>query len=183
MDDAERLEAIEEALDRLRMLSSDHVILVEGSKDVSALEAVGVTGDMYCVQSGGGPVRAAEYAWRRKRPAVIMTDWDGRGGNLAGTLADNLDSLGVRWDGSVRRDLSALCRPFCKDVESLDSVVSLLSTRAQNTFNGEGLRRRDGRIHRHRGHRRFGEDHGLQVRRGVPPQGGIRRGGHRGAHP
>ena len=134
MDDAERLEAIEEALDRLRRLSSDHVILVEGSKDVSALEAVGVTGDMFCVQSGGGPVRAAEYAWRRKRPAVIMTDWDGRGGNLAGTLADNLDSLGVRWDGSVRRDLSALCRPFCKDVESLDSVVSLLSTRAQNTL-------------------------------------------------
>ena len=54
MDDAERLEAIEEALDRLRRLSSDHVILVEGSKDVSALEAVGVTGDMFCVQSGGG---------------------------------------------------------------------------------------------------------------------------------
>lgn len=131
MDDAERLEGIEEALERLRELSRDRIILVEGSKDVSALEAVGVSGSMFCVQSGGGPVKAAEHVWRQKRSAVILTDWDGRGANLAGSLAENLDSLGVGWDGSVRRDLSALCRPFCKDVESLDSVVALLKRRTQ----------------------------------------------------
>lgn len=131
MDDAERLEGIEEALERLMELSRDCIILVEGSKDVSALEAVGVSGSMFCVQSGGGPVKAAEHVWRQKRSAVILTDWDGRGANLAGSLAENLDSLGVGWDGSVRRDLSALCRPFCKDVESLDSVVALLKRRTQ----------------------------------------------------
>lgn len=131
MDDAERLEGIEEALERLRELSRDRIILVEGSKDVSALEAVGVSGSMFCVQSGGGPVKAAEHVWRQKRSAVILTDWDGRGANLAGSLAENLDSLGVGWDGSVRRDLSVLCRPFCKDVESLDSVVALLKRRTQ----------------------------------------------------
>lgn len=131
MDDAERLEGIEEALERLRELSRDSIILVEGSKDVSALEAVGVSGSMFCVQSGGGPVKAAEHVWRQKRSAVILTDWDGRGANLAGSLAENLDSLGVGWDGSVRRDLSVLCRPFCKDVESLDSVVALLKRRTQ----------------------------------------------------
>lgn len=134
MDDAERLEGILDALDRLKELSVDHVILVEGSKDVSALEAAGVVGDIFCVQSGGGPIRAAEYAWRRRAPAAIMTDWDRRGDNLAEVLAENLDSLGVGWDGSVRRDLSALCRPFCKDVESLDSVISLLRTRSQSTI-------------------------------------------------
>ena len=149
MDDAERLEAIEEALDRLRMLSSDHVILVEGSKDVSALEAVGVTGDLFCVQSGGGPVRAAEYAWRRQREARPVRP-----------VPPVLQGCGVP---GFRRVVAVVART--------------------NYLNGEGLRRRDGRIHRHRGHRRFGEDHGLQVRRGVPPQGGLRRGGHRGAHP
>lgn len=132
MDDSERLEGILGALDRLKELSADHIILVEGSKDVSALEAVGVAGDIFCVQSGGGPIRAAEYAWRRGTPAVIMTDWDRRGGNLADALVENLDSLGVGWDDSVRRDLSVLCRPFCKDVESLDSVISLLESRSKS---------------------------------------------------
>lgn len=134
MDDAERLEGILNALDRLKGLSADHIILVEGSKDVSALEAAGVVGDFFCVQSGGGPIRAAEYAWRRGAPAAIMTDWDRRGDNLAEALVENLDSLGVGWDGSVRRDLSDLCRPFCKDVESLDSVISLLESRSQPTI-------------------------------------------------
>ena len=126
MNDEERLERFSEALDRLIDLSASHMILVEGNKDVAALRNLGVEGDFFCVQSGGGPVRAAEHAWRSGKPAIIMTDWDRRGGNLAHLLRENLHSLGVVYDDAIRSDFAVTCRIYSKDVESLDSVYRLL---------------------------------------------------------
>jgi len=131
MNDEERLENFGEVLDRLEELSFDHVILVEGNKDVSALSNLGISGDIFCVQSGGGPVKAAEYVWRSGKEAVILTDWDGRGGSLAHQLRENLRSLGVGYDDSIRSDLAFLTRVYSKDVESLDSIMILLSDRAK----------------------------------------------------
>ena len=126
MDDAERLEAIQELLDQLSSMSSTHIILVEGLKDVASLRHVGVDGEFFCVQSGGGPVKAAEHVWHSGKQAVIMTDWDRRGGTLAKTLRENLSALDVRYDDRIRAELAVLCRPYVKDVESVDAVVLLL---------------------------------------------------------
>jgi len=126
MNDEERLEGLEEVLQRLSEMLEDHVILVEGNKDVAALRNLGIEGDVFCVQVGGGPVRAAEYVWRSGKKGLILTDWDRRGGNLANTLRENLASLGVGYDDSIRSDLAFLTRMYSKDVESLDSVVVLL---------------------------------------------------------
>lgn len=132
MDDARRLEALDEVVDRINALASTHILLVEGLKDVAALRAVGVDGEFYCVQSGGGPVRAAEYVWRSGRQAVVLTDWDRRGGSLARQLRENLSSLGVRYDDTARADLAFICRPYCKDMESVDSVRALLEKSISN---------------------------------------------------
>ncbi len=130
MDDAERLEGVLDALDRLRALAEGSVVLVEGRKDVEALRAVGVDGEFLCIQSSGGPLKAAEALWRDGRSAVILTDWDRRGGSLAADLRKDLDSLCVPYDDTVRRDLALLCRPYAKDVESLDSVLAVMRSRA-----------------------------------------------------
>lgn len=140
MDDEERLERIEDALSRLSDLAEDSIILVEGLKDIRALEALGISGRFHCVQSGGGPLKAAEHAWGLGVRAVVMTDWDRRGGNLAQSLREGLGALGVPYDDGVRRDLAVLCCPFCKDVESLDSVVAALRARVSvksDTWMGE----------------------------------------------
>lgn len=129
MDDEERLEGIQVLLDELSSMSGTHIILVEGLKDVDSLRNVGVDGEFYCVQSGGGPVKAAEYVWHSGKQAVIMTDWDRRGGSLARSLRENLSALDVRYDDRIRRELATLCRPYVKDVESVDAVVELLSSR------------------------------------------------------
>lgn len=132
MDDRDRLDAILEILGSISSLKGTHIVLVEGLKDISALQTVGVDADFFCVQSGGGPVKAAEFVWNKGMKAVIMTDWDRRGGNLAATLRENLSSLGVAYDDKLRSDLSFLCRPYCKDVESVDSVVGLLRRRVSD---------------------------------------------------
>lgn len=122
MDDEERFERLNELIDEINTLAETHVILVEGLKDISALKAVGVDGDFHCVQSSGGPLRASEFVWRTGKSALILTDWDRRGDNLAQTMRSNLTSLGVRYDDHIRSEMAYLCRPYAKDVESLDSV-------------------------------------------------------------
>lgn len=130
MDDGERLEALEALLLRLGEAAESSILLVEGFKDVDALRSVGIDGEFYCVQSGGGPLRAAEHVWRAGRPAVILTDWDRRGGSLADDLRRDLESLCVPYDDGIRRELAVLCRQYSKDVESLASVLALLRARA-----------------------------------------------------
>ncbi len=122
-DDQERLNLIIAALERINGLSGSHMVIVEGMKDIVALKNLGVDAQFYCVQSGGGPVRAAEAVWKAGKSAIIMTDWDRRGNDLADDLFTNLSALGVEFDRRIRSEISFLCKPYCKDVESLDSVV------------------------------------------------------------
>ena len=127
MSDEVRLEEILKGLGRLKELSADHVILVEGRKDREALAYLGISGDVFQIQSSGGPSAAAEYVESRGGKAVILTDWDRRGGNLAAALRDILGRDNPDIDGSVREDLSRLSRHYIKDVEALDSLVDRLS--------------------------------------------------------
>ena len=127
MSDEARLEEILKVLGRLKELSADHVILVEGRKDREALAYLGISGDVFQIQSSGGPSAAAEYVESRGGKAVILTDWDRRGGNLAAALRDILGRDNPDIDDSVREDLSRLSRHYIKDVEALDSLVDRLS--------------------------------------------------------
>lgn len=127
MNDAERLERIEEVLERLDPLCEDHVLLVEGLKDIRALEALGIRGDFFTVQASGGPVAAAEYVETHGGKAVLLTDWDRRGNALADQIVSLL-SGDASVDTGIRSELSRLCGGLAKDIESLDSVVARLRT-------------------------------------------------------
>lgn len=126
MNDEERLELLEEVLERLSAMTPDHVILIEGDKDIRALKKAGIHGDFFAIQSEGGPVRAAEYVYSKGKKAVILTDWDKRGERIAEAVAGQLSALSVRYDTSVRKDLSALSKKYIKDVESMDSMLARL---------------------------------------------------------
>ncbi len=135
-DDQERLNMIFAVLDRINELSSTHTVLVEGVKDIAALKNSGVEAQFFCVQSGGGPVRAAESLWKSGRSAIILTDWDRRGNTLAEDLKLNLVTLGVKFDRDIRSDLAFLCKPYSKDVESLDSVILHLQKQILESHRG-----------------------------------------------
>ena len=127
MNDRERLEKIQEVLTELSLLAEDHILLIEGSKDKRSLETLGIRGTVFMIQSEGGPMKAAEFVYRNNKKAVILTDWDRKGGTIASELSKQLSSLGVEYDTSVRARLSVLCKKYAKDVESLDSVVERLT--------------------------------------------------------
>ncbi|MDR3206041.1 MAG: Toprim subdomain protein [Candidatus Methanoplasma sp.] len=127
MNDEERLREIVLALDDLADLASDHIILVEGLKDARALRALGIEGTVFQIQ-GVGPLKAAEHVAENGGKAVVLTDWDRKGGILASELEEQLSALGAGFDMTVRAKLSTLSKKYVKDVESLDSLVARLSS-------------------------------------------------------
>ena len=127
MTDSVRLEEIRKVVERLKVLSADHIILIEGLKDREALTALGISGDMFQIQSEGGPMKAVEYVEANGGKAVILTDWDRRGGLLASQLRTIFGPDNPDIDYLVREDLAKLGRHYVKDVEAMDSLVARLS--------------------------------------------------------
>ena len=119
MNAEHRLEAIEEILEYLDLLSDSTIILVEGINDKKALTSLGIRKPMIAVQSEGGPLKASEKVYESSANAVILTDWDDKGNVIAEELRRNLSSLSVHYDINTRSRLGELCVKDIKDVESL----------------------------------------------------------------
>ncbi|MDD7478826.1 MAG: Toprim subdomain protein [Methanomassiliicoccales archaeon] len=122
MNDDERLRRLDEILDRIQSMSSDHVILVEGKNDRRSLLDLNLSLDAIEVQRDGGPLRAAEMVYESGKKAIILTDWDDRGDRLAKDLSEQLSALCISYDTNIRKDLRDICIKDIKDVESLHSL-------------------------------------------------------------
>ena len=102
-------------------------IIVEGEYDRRALRALGVEGDVRLINEGSTIFRLCESIAASHREAIILTDWDVRGGRLARQLRDGLAANGVRFDEELRARLTRLCRKDITDVESLHTFVERVS--------------------------------------------------------
>ncbi|AIZ57200.1 putative thymidylate kinase [Candidatus Methanoplasma termitum] len=127
MNDEERLAEIEAILEELKELSADHIILVEGIKDKKALRRLGINRHIFMIQAEAGPIKAAEYVSAHGKKAIILTDWDHKGGVIAHETERQLASLDSAYNTEIRAKLSHLCKKYIKDVESLDTLVERLS--------------------------------------------------------
>ncbi|MEZ5334776.1 MAG: hypothetical protein R2741_05855 [Methanolobus sp.] len=121
-----RLELMEELLDQLHeLINQDSIIVVEGKRDIAALNSLGLQGDFY-PSTHHSLVNFCEDLAKTGRGVVILTDWDRRGNMLASKLVDNLQSLGVSPETRIRDLIVSLVQKEIKDVESLPSYVQKL---------------------------------------------------------
>ncbi len=118
-----RLEAIEVVLEGLRERDARTAILVEGERDVRALEALDVPGPIVKLNAGESLLNMCESLARRYDAIVLLTDWDAKGEELAGKLKANLARAAVRVDALPRERLGRLVRPEVSAVEALASLV------------------------------------------------------------
>jgi len=102
-------------------------IIVEGEYDRRALRALGVEGDVRLINEGSTIFGLCESIAAGHREAIILTDWDVRGGRLARQLRDGLAANGVRFDEELRARFTRLCRKDITDVESLHTFVERVS--------------------------------------------------------
>src|SRR3989442_9909483 len=94
-------------------------IIVEGEYDRRSLRALGVMGDIRMINEGSTVFGLCELIAAHHREAIILTDWDVRGGRLARQLRDALSANVVRFDEDLRARLTRLCRKDITHVESL----------------------------------------------------------------
>ena len=109
-------------------------IIVEGEYDKRSLRALGITGDIRMINQGSTVFGLCESIAAHHRDAIILTDWDVRGGRLARQLRDGLSANGVRFDEDPRARLTVLCRKDITDVESLHGFVERVAERASSGY-------------------------------------------------
>lgn len=125
---------LHEDLDRVLddLIEKNHAVpvIVEGEWDRRALRSLGVAGDIRVLNRGNSILALAESIAREHREAIILTDWDVRGGRLARSLRDALEACGLRHDDELRARLTILCRKDIKDVESLHTFAERVAEMA-----------------------------------------------------
>lgn len=126
----ERLEEILEVLDDLEDMSAGTPIIVEGLKDASALRRLGVRRNVVTLGKGLTVFTFCERLSERHGRAVVLTDWDRKGGKLARMLKEALEANGAKADTDLRARLVLLVKKDIKDIEGLPSYIERLKAMA-----------------------------------------------------
>ncbi|MBI2175958.1 hypothetical protein HYU40_01235 [Candidatus Woesearchaeota archaeon] len=90
---------------KLRCYNSETAVIVEGKKDKSALENLGVGSSCIIVLNKKPLFAVAEQLAANYKSAVILTDLDAEGKKLYGKMNTLLQQLGVKIDNRLRNFL------------------------------------------------------------------------------
>jgi len=126
----ERLEQLGKALEELDNLSENLPVIVEGARDVAALRKLGISKNVIPLNKGKSIFTFCEDLAKRSKAAVILTDWDRRGGQLARMLKEGLEANGVRVNDRIRTHIVILSKKEIKDMESLPTFIERLKAMA-----------------------------------------------------
>ncbi len=103
------------------------VILVEGKRDVRALENLGFTGEIVQLNRGWPVDKVVVWMFEKyQMPPIVLMDWDRTGGRLQKSIQSKFQSLDVLIPDEPRRTLSKAIRPDTLCVEALNSLADYL---------------------------------------------------------
>ncbi|HJL96919.1 MAG TPA: hypothetical protein QF401_02090 [Candidatus Poseidoniaceae archaeon] len=110
-------------------------IVIEGKRDLAALEALGFEGPIEVLNRGWDLARFITYLYEHYGtrnpdggPSIcLLMDWDRTGGRLQKTLTQRLESLDVKVCHILRNELLKALKPETRVVESLKSLAAGLS--------------------------------------------------------
>jgi len=121
-------------LDRLAEMSAKGVpIIVEGQKDIEALHALDVKGDIISAKTSGRCFLdvLSEVGKRGKREAIVLMDFDRRGKEWTKRLTKHLEEMRVKPNLFFWRKLQDLVGRDVKDVEGLATYMTTLNKRLE----------------------------------------------------
>ena len=126
----EQLDEFEKLLGRLRAASIESPVLVEGERDVAALRALGLEGELLKLNRGEGLVALTDALSARHQKIILLTDWDYKGVELHDRLGRLLRDAQVSSDDFFWSRLKKLTGGGCRTVESLPAFLAQLRGRA-----------------------------------------------------
>ncbi len=107
-------------------------VIVEGERDVKALRALGLAGEIVALNRGTTVFNFCERLAAEHHAVILLTDWDVRGGQLARLLRDGLAANGVRCEEDFRARIGALVRREVTAVEDLYRFVERIAPRGED---------------------------------------------------
>ncbi len=113
MDYNQTLDDIDKAIDELREENKTVPIIVEGEKDVAALHKLEINGEIIRLNSGKSLIDFCDEIAQKYKEAIILTDWDRKGGYLCHTICENLK-------GRVK------CNTYYREIFSKHSMIRTL---------------------------------------------------------
>lgn len=124
-------ESLEDILSLIEELASQPnvPIIVEGRKDVKALDKLGVSGNIIVLNDGLSIIDTCTRLSEKYEKAIILMDWDRKGGQLARQLMDALEANDMKYDTDIRARISRLSKKEIKDIESLPKYLARLKER------------------------------------------------------
>lgn len=125
----ERLDRLEDLLERLRRANATTPILVEGSRDRDALEKLGCSGRILLVHDGEPLINTADRLARENEELILLLDWDRTGGSIHHRVKEVLETHAVECDVEFRRELARLATKETRAVEDLPTVLDHLRQR------------------------------------------------------
>lgn len=129
MTHRDRLLQLEDLLEELRRANANTPILVEGSNDRDALEALGCSGRILLVHDGEPLIATADRLARDNDELILLLDWDRTGGAIHHRVKDVLETHAVDVDVHFRDELARLARSEAKTIEEMPSVLRRLRER------------------------------------------------------
>ena len=123
--DEERLVDLEDAVDRLREAAEAGTVLVEGARDLAALDWLGIGGLHMTLHRGKPLSDLMEELVSCPPPVVLLMDWDRTGGRLLERLEQGLQHR-VQVDVRCRRLLASSCRS--RTLEAVPAELAALRT-------------------------------------------------------
>lgn len=126
MQDAERLRRIERILDEIQeLVDGGALIIVEGMRDRSALNELGISGQIM-LASHPPLLSLADDISRKTDAAIILTDWDPKGSELANRISKYLRASGMNPNTRLRGRFKKLVQKEIKDVENINTYIQTL---------------------------------------------------------
>lgn len=107
--DEERLDDLEDAIDRLREEAEVGTVVVEGARDIAALDWLGIGGLHVTLHRGMPMAELFEELVQCPPPVILLVDWDRTGGRLLEKLEAGLAHR-VQVDLQCRRRLATAAR-------------------------------------------------------------------------
>jgi len=122
LDDGD-LEKLHLLILELRELTSSGVpVIVEGLKDMRALEKMGIKGEFYKI-SGHGSILNFIERFSGIKEILVLTDFDRAGEELAEFCEKHLRGIGVKPQTELRKKLKRLLHKEVKDVSGIERIV------------------------------------------------------------
>lgn len=129
MDYKKSLEIIENALLELKLENKKIPIVVEGEKDIEALNKLDIKGKIIRLNLGFSLTDFCDQLAQEYKDIIILTDWDRRGGHLCHTIKKNLEGR-VNCNLEYRRIFAQ--NSMIRTVEGLPSWIETIKDKIEN---------------------------------------------------